>query len=457
MANERKFRKLIIFGGLILLLSGAGLATANVVFSLSEVVCEGVMAGNVALGGLDRNAAAQKLKAATLQDATDSAAIRLVGEKGTWTIGKAEIDLQIDAEALAEAAYKVGRSENPVNAFKERYLAANRNFKLPLNTSYDQNKLKNKIAAIAKEIDRLPKNAELRPAADGDLQIIKEESGSRLDAAALEKQIMTELEKNFAPLTISLSAEKIEAKITESDFKGIEARLARYATQYDANDYNRQKNISIAAEKLSGVLLKPGEIFSFNQIVGRRSQENGYLDAPVYVDGKLAVDIGGGVCQVSTTLYNAALLADLKIEERSSHFRPPGYVPLGYDAAVADGLLDLKFVNESGAPVYIAAKAVDGLLSVDIYGRQLPEGREVRIMVDDKKVLEPTIVIRQDEKLEFGREIIENEGCKGYQVSLSRMVLQDGKTVKREVLSNDEFAPEAKVVRVGTRMLKGKK
>lgn len=456
MADERKFRKLIIFGGLILLLSGASLATANVLFSLSEVVCEGVMAGNVALGGLDRNAAAQKIKDAAMQDKTNDA-IRLVGEKGTWTIGKDEIGLQLDVEALAEAAYKVGRSENPVNSFKERYLAANQNFKLPLNTIYDQKKLKMKIEAIAKEIDRLPKNAELRYAADGSLQIIKEENGFRLDVAALEKQIMTELGKNFAPLTIKLSTETVEAKITEDGFKGIEARLSRYATQYDATDYNRQKNISIAAEKLSGVLLKPGEVFSFNQTVGRRTQENGYLDAPVYADGKLTVDIGGGVCQVSTTLYNAALLADLKIEERSSHFRPPGYVPLGYDAAVADGLLDLKFANDTGAPVYIAVKAFGGILSVDIYGRQPPDGQEIKIMVDDKRVLEPTVVIRQDEKLDFGKEIIENEGSKGYQVSLSRVVLQDGKTVKRESLSNDEFTPEAKVVRVGTRLLKGKK
>lgn len=455
MANDRRFRKLIIFGGLILLLSGASLAAANAFFSVSDAIYEGVMAGDVALGGLTRNEAAQKIKNAYEKEEKPDA-LRLIGEQETWVISKNELAMEIDAEKTAEIAYRVGREGNLFNRFQERYLAANKTFTVQLATSYDKDKLRAKIEAVAKKIDRLPKNAEIKYA-DENLQFTKEESGYRLDLDKLEKEISVALTRQLPPLSIKIAAEKIEAKIKADDLKGIDARLARYTTQYDANDYNRQKNISLAAEKLTGILLKPGEKFSFNDLVGLRTQANGYLDAPVYIDGKLAVDIGGGVCQVSTTIYNAALLSDLKIEERSSHYRPPGYVPLGYDAAVADGLLDLKFINDTGAPLYIAVNAAAGSLTVDIYGRHFPEGQEMKIAVEDKKIIEPTVVIKQDAELEFGREVVETEGAKGYYVSLSRVLLQDGRIVKKEILSADEFTPEAKVVRIGTKLFKGKK
>ncbi|WP_346354244.1 VanW family protein [Azotosporobacter soli] len=455
MSKSGQVKKTILFWTLILLLSGTSLVAANVFFQISDTVYEGVRVGNIPVGGLNKQEAANRIRESfasgavqTLQLASD--------EHGTWNIQAQDIALQIDPDALANAAYAIGRSGGIINRVKDRYIAANNQIILPLHAQYDREKLNEQLKAIAKRIERPPLNAYLSYENDR-VKVTKEEIGYHINTSTLEGQIEQALKYTIPPLSIKLAADVVEPSIKAIDLQGIDDRLARYTTQFDLNDYNRQKNIALAAEKLAGVLIKPDGIFSFNELVGPRSAENGYLDAPVYINGKLAVDVGGGVCQVSTTIYNAALLADLEIEERSSHYRPPGYVPLGYDAAVAYGLLDLKFKNSMESPLYIAVSISASQLSVDIYGRRLPAGYETKIMAVDKRVVEPTVIIRQDEQLEFGREIIENDGACGYAVTLIRITSQDGKQIKREILSTDEFPVEEKIVRVGTKAYRGKK
>ncbi|AGC68170.1 putative factor for cell wall maintenance or synthesis YoaR [Thermoclostridium stercorarium subsp. stercorarium DSM 8532] len=135
---------------------------------------------------------------------------------------------------------------------------------------------------------------------------------------------------------------------------------------YDKNE-NRVNNIKIAAEELDGTIIEPGEIFSFNETVGRRTKEKGYKEATIFVDGEKSKGVGGGICQVSTTLYNAALEAGLKIVERHRHSREVSYVEKGKDAAVAYNSKDLRFKNTKDYPIEIKVTVTEDEIRVSIY------------------------------------------------------------------------------------------
>ena len=244
--------------------------------------------------------------------------------------------------------------------------------------------------------------------------------------------------------------------IFSKDFADIDSLVAVYTTEFDPNNKNRYQNIAIAAQKISNLLLHSGEVFSFNQTVGLRLQEYGYKEAPAFIDGKLLLDWGGGVCQVSTTLYNVTLLADMEIEERTSHFQPPNYIPLGQDAAVADNLLDFKFKNTSPYNIYITNELSNNQITIYLFGKKNPNAPEIRIETTSKTIGYNTI-IKQDNSLPRGKEVVESAGQKGFDVKTYRVKSANGKEISREHLSSDEFPPENRIIRIGTQGKKSAK
>ena len=167
---------------------------------------------------------------------------------------------------------------------------------------------------------------------------------------------------------VSIKSEPISALTTLSKLKKQTNLRAEYTTLYPYSSQERKNNIALAASFINGCVINDGEVFSFNQRVGLRSEERGFLPAKVILEGKFADGVGGGVCQVSTTLYNAALLAGLSIEECHRHSLRVDYVPPSFDAMVSDYVSDLKIKNDSGAPVYIRALCDGERLTFQIYG-----------------------------------------------------------------------------------------
>lgn len=157
------------------------------------------------------------------------------------------------------------------------------------------------------------------------------------------------------------------------------ATLATYSTSYGGSTSNRCANISRAASLINGTVIPSGEVFSFNDVVGHRTIENGFSTAKEYVDGKSVDGIGGGVCQVSSTLYSAVLYADMAITERLNHMMTVGYIPLGQDATVSDGGVDFKFKNSSDYPVKISASTSGSTITISIIGTEWEPKREVKI------------------------------------------------------------------------------
>ena len=446
IAATRRTVNLVFFFGIILFFSFASLLATNAAFIVTDTIYNGVTIGNIPVGGLSIPEAKNVLLT-SYNNRVATSSITVTYQNQTRTITPQEIDLSIDADALATQAYTIGRSGNIIKILQERYLAVNGGYSIPFAKNYNSDKLYTLLAKMATVIDRSPQNARLYDH-DNLLQVVPEVWGQEVDIKASVANLTTVLDTAIL-FTSELTVKELPPSILSSDLATIDSLLATYSTQFDPNNKNRYQNVAIAAKKINNTLVHPGEVFSFNQAVGLRLPEFGYKEAPVLVDGKLLLDWGGGVCQVSTTLYNATLLADMSIEERTSHFQPPSYVPLGQDAAVADNLLDFKFKNVSSHNIYITSEVFNDQLTVSIYGKKIPNLPEIHIETVPKTIGYRTI-IKQDSSLPVGREIVEAEGRTGFEVTTSRVKLTNGQEISREVLSADEFRAEDRVIRIGT-------
>ena len=216
-----------------------------------------------------------------------------------------------------------------------------------------------------------------------------------------------------------------------------EVELAHFVTSLKGRTPNQAHNAALAVRSINGRWLKPGEAFSFNKTVGSWSSDSGYKRAPVSYDGELVPAWGGGVCQTSTTLYNAALLAGLTVTERHRHRWHARYVAPGRDAAVAFSNIDLRFRNDHPWPVRLVGEVRGDLLRFRVVGKQRPPERwAIRQRVES--VAEPTVITQQwREGLPVRR--VRNPGKRGCRVVTYRLRLREGKEVATELLSDDSY------------------
>jgi vancomycin resistance protein VanW len=227
---------------------------------------------------------------------------------------------------------------------------------------------------------------------------------------------------------------------------GPEVALGQYATRLRGRTAAQKHNAAMAAAALNGQVVKPGREVSFNRVLGPWTADRGYRKAPVSYDGELVMAWGGGVCQTSTTLYNAALLAGLEVVERHRHAWPPRYVPPGRDAAVAYPSIDLVVRNPYPWPVRLAASVQGDNLTVSVFGREMPAAR-IAVEGDVRSVIQP------DEELQVGRpnsgRRVVSAGQPGFDVAVYRTYHRGGRLVRSELMSADHYPAMNRVVRLG--------
>ncbi len=253
--------------------------------------------------------------------------------------------------------------------------------------------------------------------------------------------------------TIPLKITEPEKKLEDLGEEAFPDQLATFSTIYDASNYNRSTNIELAAEKINGTVVMPGENFSFNTVVGKRTVEAGYKEGTAYIGGKVVPDIGGGVCQVSSTLYNTALLANLEIVERSNHLFLTGYVAASRDATVYYGSLDFIFKNTRSYPIKVVASAENGVCKISMYG--IREETEYEVIIQSKvtSYINYTTSYENDSSLEKGKEVVEQTGVNGCRSEGYRILKLNGKVVSQTLLSKDTYSAREKIVRRGTKQV----
>ncbi len=228
--------------------------------------------------------------------------------------------------------------------------------------------------------------------------------------------------------------------------------LAQFTTAYSQKDRGRSANVALAAKKIDGVVLAPGETFSFNEVVGPRTAAAGFSSAPVFENGETVQGLGGGVCQVSSTLYSAVLYADLEIVSRKNHSMTVAYVPKGQDATVSYGSIDFKFKNSTAYPIKILASASEGKMSVSIQGTKPEAQKTVKIVNNVVEEKTPTIKEIRDESLNVGVKKVLSSGKTGYTVTSSRIVYVGGNEIKNERLGTSVYKMVPKQVVIGAKL-----
>ena len=283
----------------------------------------------------------------------------------------------------------------------------------------------------------------------GRVEILKEENGYIFDKEALYK----ELSDNKELATYKLGAKAVQPQTTASELEkqGIKELISSFTTYFDGGNLPRSSNIRLAAKIIDGTIVPPGGVFSFNEVVGERTKERGFQEAGVYINGRVDTGVGGGICQVSTTLYNAVLFADLQVLERSNHSLTVPYVPLSRDAAVSWGAQDFKFCNNTDYYIYIKGGAGGGSISFELYSTKANKKVELESKTISKTKA-PVIYI-DDASAEVGHEQVIEGGHDGFQSELTKKVFAGGLLISTEVISKDRYSTSVRVIRRGTKMI----
>jgi vancomycin resistance protein YoaR len=287
----------------------------------------------------------------------------------------------------------------------------------------------------------------------GMLVVIPGQAGTVVDAEATFVSLPTHVD-NPRETKISIIMKSQQPEITESVLSKM-GQLSSFTTNYDTTLVNRSHNLALAAAAIDKSMVAPHTAFSFNETVGKCSPEKGYLDAMVIVGGKFEPGLAGGICQVSSTLYNTALLAGMDIIERSNHSLAVMYVPLGRDATVSNGSQDFKFMNNTDDPIYIRTAAGGGRLTISIYGNiQYKKKIELYNIVD--QTVDYTTVTEVDPTLKPGEEKVDHNGQLGYVARAFRTFYDDnGNIIKTELLSRDTYDPLNKLIYRGPQVSSG--
>lgn len=290
------------------------------------------------------------------------------------------------------------------------------------------------IEQIASEIKKDPQDAYL---SKEPLEVHADEDGIELGISIDEaKQILEEDKDEYVlPLTITKASTTV-LDLGENAFPNL---LATYTTNYDASNVNRDNNLVLASKKLNGTIVNPGEEFSYNKTIGKRTIEEGYKDAKAYAGGKVVLSVGGGICQLSSTLYNSVLLANLDVTERHNHYFKTSYVPEGQDATVSWGSVDFKFKNNRKYPIKIEANVGEGVATVNIYG--IKEDDDYTVIIDSNvtSIIESKTEYQTDLSLAKGTEVVKQSGENGCKSETYKTLLKKGIVVSKTLISSDTY------------------
>ena len=305
-----------------------------------------------------------------------------------------------------------------------------------LDTAGLEEQIKAEAAACAAKWDKKAKNGSIDSfnAETGKFVFAGEENGFAIDQEKLIDDITQALAAKDFDAKIEVSGSTVAPEITAVSAKEQYKTIGSFTTNTTSNK-NRNTNVRLAAEAINGTVIKPGHEFSFNGTVGQRTEAKGYKGAAAYNNGEVVQEIGGGVCQVSTTLYNAVFKAGLKISYRRSHTFEPNYVTPGRDATVSYEQPDFKFINTSSTAIGLRASYADQKMTVSVYGIPILEDGITWDLeskkVEDLGVPEPEYV--EDQTLDPGVEKTTSKGSSGSRWETYKVVYKDGKEISREL------------------------
>lgn len=397
----------------------------------------GVSAGGVALGGRTF-AEAEELLRAKEEELRGEIFLELRYGEEKYRLTAQELSVRFNTQEVLAEAFSLGRSGSPLQRRKLRREIAEQGRDHPITYCFGEAD-RGRIEEICAGIDRAPQNASMKFSAAENFTYTHEQSGIEADREELLRQINAvcaagELRE------IEIPVREVPAEVTLEQLKSETVLRVKYATSFAEapyNDKNRVSNVKKSVElfnRSENSTLEPGEQLSLNEVLGDRTEEGGWKLAPGYVSGRTEDQPGGGVCQVSTTLYGAALKADLKIVDRKNHSIPVGYAEKGLDATISTGGPDLVIENNTGGRIYLRAWiSAEQKLYFEIYGKPFEGFDEIRLETELVREIEPEgeMEIITDETMTADQEEIVVKRRKGSEWKTYQVYRKNGETVKR--------------------------
>jgi len=403
-------------------------------YKYTTVLPTGIIFGDIHLGGLTKEEARDKLHSFTQEILKRN--ITLTFNDNKWSFNLSE-HLEVDVYQSLENTIAHTQSGNIITRFILRQQLKKSPLKVNPVINFKEENLRKTFEKINETVFIEPANAFFK-VEDDIVSIVDDVKGQVLDDDKLKDNITSNLLTRNGTLEIPIK--KLEADRTTEDLRALEIKqkVAEYSTKFNKSQKGRTQNIKIAAEKINGYILSPGDIFSFNQVVGERTRDKGYQEAPVFIDNQTVPDIGGGVCQVSSTLYNLALLMNLEVIERINHSLPVSYVPLGRDATVNYDTIDLKFKNNTDGNLLLVSEVIEDTLTVKFFGKEsLPFS--IELLSETVKTIPPPVTIKKDLNLPKG-EVRIIQGAPGYVVRLWKKYCNE-EIEDKILISTDTYNP----------------
>ncbi|MFM7188859.1 MAG: VanW family protein [Armatimonadota bacterium] len=351
----------------VVLLSG-GIGIAGFTTHLPNTrIAAGVAIAGIDVGGMTREEATIALQDTLARQDQAEIVLRHPTKPDTWRRTLGMLGADSDVGVAIDKAFAVGDAES----IGQRIISGDkpRGVAISIPISVPEEASKAWLRQIAHQLNRLPTDAHAFAKKGVGLTIDRpHKSGIRVDMDATWNDVLLNGDGLFDGSEATVVLKTIEPKITNRDLSPLGTLWSAYFTNYASSSANRKSNLALAASKLDGHLLQPGEVFSYNNRVGPRTESRGWKTAHQFQDGQIVDGVGGGVCQSSSTLYNAVLMGGLRIVERHNHSLPVAYLSPARDASVSYGHLDFKFANNTDGPLYITAEADGKKFHIRLYG-----------------------------------------------------------------------------------------
>ena len=390
----------------------------------NRVIADRVYIGDVSVAGMTEEEATAAVED-YIESLQDTAITLKAGENSIEVTAK-DLGVTWGNPELAEKAVNLGRTGNPIARYKE---------KKDLEKG-------DKVFVLSYAID------ESKTAA-----LLKGHEGIKVNAEKSIEQIASHMQNQWdgKAASIELSAKLVEPRGSEEELAEVKDLLGGYSTNFSSSSAGRAKNVRNGASKINGSIIYPGEEFSVHDAVVPFNAENGYELAGSYENGTTVETYGGGICQVSTTLYNAVIRAELEITERSAHSMIVSYVEPSMDAAISGEYKDLKFKNSTKYPVYIEGYTDGGIIHFNVYGKETRDAnREVEFVSETTGETDPGVKYVADGTLQIGTISTQQSAHIGKKAKLWKVVKVNGKEESREVFNTSNYQASPKIVRVGT-------
>lgn len=423
-----------------------------------DVIYPGIFVDGIHVGDMTVEEARQALTP-TVGEVPGGFSVDVVIGNKTWTVDSSNVPAQRDLGNVLERAYAIGRTNTTAiqttlrTPFRERADAAialrESGVNLTTTASYDHEAVRRIVGEIAAYVTRDPIDAQIQSFDYNTrtFRFTESQPGVTLDQELLYERLTAALDRWETGVTVMVDPVIREPAISTEKLASSFTMIAAYTTE-TTKDSNRNTNIDLACKAINGTALLPGQTFSFNEATGQRTTEKGYRSAGAIAAGQSIEEVGGGICQVSSTIFNAVARANLEVVSRSPHAWPSTYVNIGEDATVNWPNLDFKFKNNTASPIFLITYYKDRRMSAEIWGVSLGEGVTIDLESKIVKTMDPPSDIKYvyNAELAYGTSKTTVKARKGYVVETYKVWYKDGKETSRELMHTSTYKTYQQVV-----------